>query len=64
MVTRTGGRLPDPRLVTTSSGTSKPVAVFPFDTRVARKLAEGGITGENLASRLARRDEPRFQCFA
>src|ERR1700737_915710 len=35
MVTRTAGRLLDPRLVTTASGTSMPVAVLPASSRVA-----------------------------
>src|SRR5580692_6561019 len=38
MVTRTGGRLPWPRLVITSGGTSMPVAVLPLSWMIARNF--------------------------
>src|SRR3972149_3051773 len=41
MVTRTGGRLPDPRAATTSSGTRIPVAVLPPSSIVARNFMFG-----------------------
>src|SRR4028119_2105271 len=41
MVTRTAGRLLVPRLATTSGGTTRPVAVLPPCSSVARNLARG-----------------------
>ena len=52
--TRTFGRLPDPRLSTTSSGTSTPVAVVPPRSIVARNLIGTPLLGAGIGSNLAR----------
>jgi hypothetical protein len=53
-VIRTGGRFPESSASTTDDGTSIPVAVLPFVSRVARNCTSGRYTG---ASRLIRRRE-------